>query len=145
MKKCIHLIASMMLAAALCACGGNSDPKELAVEFAEAYLNGNFDKCNSMMGEGSPRDFTPEKEMNESEKALLAHIRENAKKMKYRIVVDEAQTEIRETFAMVELTITSQTDPELNYSVNVDLSLDSDSGKWGVELYGNRLNKLITR
>lgn len=143
MKKFISLILFLTLAAALSACGGQSDPKAVAVEFAEALAAGDLDKCNSMLTETSSNDFTPEKEMSALEKAVLKQIRENAQKMKYRFSIDESLTEIEDDYATVHLIITSDTDSEFKISPNVDLSRNSESGKWEVDNYSRHLNKLI--
>ena len=143
MKKFISLILSLTLAAALSACGGQSDPKALAVEFAEALAAGDFDKSNSMLSETNPDDFKPEKEMSALEKAYLEQIRENTKKMKYRFSIDESLTEIEDDYATVHLIITSETDSEFKVSPNVDFSKNSETGKWEVTNYSRHLNKLI--
>lgn len=143
MRTFINLIAFLTLSAALCACGGKSDPKAMAVEFAEAFVNGDFEKCNSMLTDTCPDDMKTEKEMSALEKALLTHIRENTEKMKYRFTVDEEESQVGETFSSYFMTVTSETDPEFRKTINVDLKKDSDTGKWGVEMYSKGLNRLI--
>jgi hypothetical protein len=143
--KIRNLILAICTAALLTACGGGnpSDPRAMVLEFADAFVTGNFDKCNTLMVEEDQDEFTPEKDMSELEKAVLVHIREQAKKMKYKFVIDEEESTVEERYAFFYLTVTSESDPEFEESVDIDLDKDPETGRWGVERYGDSLSDIV--
>ena len=144
MKTFISFLALGILTISMAACGGSeSNPRTMALEFAEAFANGNFDRCNSLMTEYNQDEFTPEKNMSAIEKAALSQVRENSKKMKYRFTVIEDESFVEDGYACFYMTVTSEADPEFKKYVNVDLDKDSDTGRWGVESYSRIFNDLI--
>mgnify|MGYP003623835629 FL=1 len=116
----------------LISCGGNSsDPVRMAREFAEAYLNADYDKCNKMMDD---EEFTPSGEMSSMENTVVKAMKEEAKKMKYVITLDEEYTDVSEYSADVYFDITSDTDPDFDETIRVRLEKE-DNGKWIVDSY----------
>jgi hypothetical protein len=113
------------------ACGTSSDPLKIAEEFATAYLNADYDKCNKMMED---EEFTPSEEMSSMEKTVVKAIKEEAKKMKYIITIDNEFTAIEENYTDVYFDITSAGDPDFNETFRVNLRKD-DNGKWYVDDY----------
>jgi hypothetical protein len=126
------LIASMALLT-LTSCGGSksSDPVKIAEEFATAYLNADYDKCNKMMED---EEFTPSKEMSSMEKAVVKAMKEEAQKMQYIITIDKEFTVVEDNYTDVYFDVTSAKDADFNETIRVNLRKD-DNGKWYVDDY----------
>ena len=131
MKKII-IIAALSLAASFASCGAGNDPVKIAEEFARAYYDADFDKCNKLMGEDA--EFTPSGEMSAVEKAMVKAIREQSKQHGYKIAVDQESTSVTEGTARVWLFITAKANPDFEEDGRVVL-WKADDGKWYVESY----------
>lgn len=131
MKKIINIVAVCIFAIAMTACGGNSsDPVKIAEEFATAYLNADYDKCNKMMED---EEFTPAAEMSSMEKAVTKSMKEEAGKMQYVLTFDETDA-AESSYPYVYFDITSKTNPDFKETIRVNLA-KNDDGKWIVDSY----------
>ena len=126
-----NLILYFSIAILLTACGTSSDPIKIAEEFATAYLNADYDKCNKMMED---EEFTPSKEMSSMEKAVVEAVKKEAQKIQYIITIDNEFTTAEESYADVYFDVTSAKDPEFEETIRVNLEKD-DKGKWVVSNY----------
>ncbi|NDV65379.1 hypothetical protein [Bacteroides sp. 224] len=124
-KTFLFLFAIILLTA----CSSTSNPTKLAEKFATAYLNADYDKCNKMMEE---EEFTPSSEMSKFEKEAVKAMKEEAKKKKYVLTIDEDSSDIDEDSATIYFDITSKTDPEFKETIRVNIEKD-DNNKWVVD------------
>lgn len=130
--KSLLLLVTMAL---LAGCSTGTDPVKVAEQFAEAYCKTDFDKCNTLMIKDTKKRFTPSSEMSELEKEMLEGLRNQSKKMKYKISLNKEKTEVGEDFAEVTFDITSASDPDFKEELNIDLDKDEKTGKWAVYDY----------
>ncbi|MCC8146472.1 MAG: hypothetical protein LIO93_08565 [Bacteroidales bacterium] len=131
MKNFINILTAIVIVLQLSSCGTSSDPVKIAKEFATAFLNAEYDKCNKWMED---EEFTPSKEMSSMEKAVVEAIKEEAKKMQYITTIDNEFTTIEASYADVYFDVTSATDTGFNETIRVNLRKD-DNGKWYVDDY----------
>lgn len=131
MRKIISILAVLAVVFQLSSCGTSSNPVKIAEEFAIAYLNADYDKCNKMMED---EEFTPSGEMSSMEKAVVKATKEEAKKMRYIITIDNEFTTVEENYIDVYFDVTSAKDTDLNETMRVNLRKD-DNGKWYVDDY----------
>ena len=131
MKKLINLLAALAIVLQFSACGTSSDPVKIAEEFATAYLNADYDKCNKMMND---EEFTPSGEMSSMEKAVVKAMKEEAKKMHYILTIDKESSDPESSYPGIYFDITSKSDPDFDETIRVSLGKD-DNGKWIVDSY----------
>lgn len=122
---------------ALHACGGGSDPVAVAEQFAKAYCDTDFDKCNKLMFEDAKNRFVPSSERSEAEKQFFKMIQDQMKKMKYKLKLNKEKTEVEEERADVVFDATSATEASFNEEFTVKLKKDDKTGKWLVSKYNN--------
>ena len=129
--KIKNLILLSFVAILFTACGTSSDPVKIAEEFAKAFVNADYDKCNKMMED---EEFTPSDEMSSMEKAVIKAMQEEAKKMKYIFTVDKEYTDMSEEDADIRFNVTSAKDSDFKKTIRVSLEKD-DYNKWRVTHY----------
>lgn len=134
--KRIKSLLLMAAVALMTGCGGgNTDPVKVAEQFAEAYCDADFDRCNELLLDYVQHPFTPSSEMSELEKAAVKEMRKHSKKMKYKITLNKEKTKIEEDFAEVTFDVTSGSDSDFEEEISVDLDKNLKSRKWGISSY----------
>lgn len=133
----LRVLCVAIVTFSLHACGGSSDPIAVAEQFAEAYCDADFDKCNKLMFEDAKNRFVPSAERSEAEKQFFKMIQEQTRKMKYKLKLNKEQTEVEEERAEVVFDTTSATETSFNEEFIVKLKKDDKTGKWLVSKYNN--------
>lgn len=118
--------------------GGSSDPVKVAEQFAQAFCDVDYDRCNKFMDENNKKSFVSSSQMDELGKMVVAEMRKQSKKMKYKLLFNKEKSDLEEEdYAMVCIDITSKTDPDFKKELRIYLEKDIDTGKWLVDNYNN--------
>lgn len=114
----------------LYACSSGSDPVAVAEQFAKAYCNADFDKCNKLMDKDAKNRFVPSSERSEAEKQMFKMMQEQTKKMKYKLTLNKEETEISEESTTAIFDVTSSTESSFSEEFVVRLIKDDKTDKW---------------
>lgn len=130
----LFCVAISMLALYACI-GGSSDPVAVAEQFAKAYCDADFDKCNKLMDKDAKNRFVPSSERSEAEKQMFKMMQEHTKKMKYKLTLNKEETEISEESTTAIFDVTSSTESSFSEKFVIGLIKDDKTDKWLVYKY----------
>lgn len=126
----LRILCVVVATFSLHACGSSSDPVAVAEQFAEAYCDVDFDKCNKLMDKDAKNRFVPSSERSEAEKQMFKMMQEQTKKMKYKLTLNKEETEISEESTTAIFDVTSSTESSFSEEFVVRLIKDDKTGKW---------------